>query len=97
MSRLLAECYPGNTQIKVEPGLSWKANDTIGLAANTLRFNDSDTAVIVSYNNNTGVVVLDRALSAYHYGTATSTASNYNGVDIRGEVYLLTRNIKIAG
>jgi hypothetical protein len=37
-------------------------------------------------------------LSAYHYGAATSTASQYGGVlDIRGEVILLTRNVKIVG
>lgn len=36
-------------------------------------------------------------LSHYHWGASTSTASKYNGVDIRGEVILLTRNIQIIG
>lgn len=97
MSRLLAECYPGQKTIKLEPGLGWMVNETIGLAANTMRYNDSDTAVIVSYDNKTGVTVLDRNLSAYHYGAAASTAPQYSGVDIRGEVYLLSRNVKISG
>lgn len=67
------------------------------MAPSTLRYNDSDTAVITSYDSSTGTLVLDRALSGYHYGAATSTAANYNGIDMRNEVYLLSRNVKIAG
>ena len=33
----------------------------------------------------------------YHWGAEQSTASTYNGVDIRGEVLILSRNIKISG
>lgn len=43
------------------------------------------------------MITLDSALSFYHYGKATSTAADYNGVDMRTEVYLLTRNVKIYG
>ena len=37
------------------------------------------------------------ALNYYHYGAPDSTASKYSGIDIRGEVLLLTRNILIHG
>jgi len=33
----------------------------------------------------------------YHYGAAESTAANFGGVDLRGEVVLLSRNIRIVG
>lgn len=33
----------------------------------------------------------------YHWGAEKSTAEKYNGVDIRGEVVSLTRNIKVMG
>lgn len=62
-----------------------------------MRFNDTDYAKITSYDSATGVVVLDRPLTAYHYGAAASTAANYNGVDMRGEVYMFTRNVLISG
>jgi hypothetical protein len=67
------------------------------LSPSTLRYNDSDSGKIVNYDGATGELTLDRALSAYHYGAAASTGSKYYGVDIRNEVYMLSRNIKIAG
>ena len=36
-------------------------------------------------------------LDFYHFGRAQSTGDLYSGVDIRGEVVLLTRNVKIVG
>lgn len=45
----------------------------------------------------TGLVIINSTLSHYHWGANMSTASKYNGVDIRGEVVLLNRNIKIIG
>lgn len=37
------------------------------------------------------------ALEFYHWGAPDSTGNNYNGVDMRAEVILLSRNIVIAG
>lgn len=55
---------------------------------------------ISSYNRNNGWVTFNTStdkIEHYHWGNATSTAWKYNGVDIRGEVVLLTRNVKIIG
>lgn len=74
------------------------AGDKIGLAPTGMKYNDSDYAIINSYDSATGEVTLDRSLTAYHYGASTSSASTYSGViDIRGEVFMLSRNVKIAG
>lgn len=81
----------------VGPGLDWTAGDKIGLAPTAMYFNENDYAVIVSYDPVTGVIMLDRPLNNYHYGDAASTGSSFSGVDMRGEVVLLTRNIKIVG
>ena len=43
------------------------------------------------------MITLDKPLTNYHYGEKESTAKTYNGVDIRNEVLLLTRNVKIMG
>jgi len=97
-SRLTREVYPGSSTIFVATGLDWVAGDKIGIAPTGMRYNDTDFAIISAYNSATGEVTLDRPLTAYHYGASTSTASTYGGiVDIRGEVLMLTRNIKIAG
>lgn len=57
----------------------------------------SDNVYVQSYNNNTGLVIINSTLRHYHWGASMSTSSKYNGVDIRGEVLLLTRNIQIIG
>jgi len=44
-----------------------------------------------------GVITLDSPLAYYHYGKDVSTGADYSGVDIRTEVYLLSRSVKIYG
>jgi hypothetical protein len=96
ISRLTQTANIGDTEIYVGTGLDWVTGDRIGLAPTAMVFNDTDYAVITSYDSATGIVNLDRALSAYHYGATASTQSAY-GVDMRGEVLLLSRNILIQG
>ena len=57
----------------------------------------SEQAIIQSYNSVTGDLVLTTALEYYHFGQETSTGANYQGLDMRGEVILLNRNILIQG
>jgi len=38
-------------------------------------------------------ITLTEPLKYYHFGTGKSTGNDYNGVDMRGEVILLSRNI----
>jgi hypothetical protein len=52
---------------------------------------------IEEYNGETGYLKLTEPLPNYHYGASQSTAGDYNGVDIRGEVLLLDRKIKLIG
>jgi hypothetical protein len=56
-----------------------------------------DEAFVVSYNNETGETQIDHPLDYYHFGHEESTGDLYNGLDMRGEVILLTRNVKIQG
>jgi len=43
----------------------------------------------------TGKVEITKPLNYYHWGQPESTGQLYDGLDMRGEVVLLTRNIKI--
>ena len=52
---------------------------------------------IESYNNATGEVTFTDRLKFYHWGQSSSTEDDYNGLDMRGEVILLSRNVRVIG
>lgn len=94
-SRLTMDAYPGQEKIFVAPGLDWEAGDIIGLAATNMDWSNYETVTIKNYTAESGQVFLEKNLTKYHFGQADSTGDQYNGVDMRGEVMLLTRNIMI--
>ena len=62
--------------------------------------NQSDVMTIQNYVDSTGELTLTEGLPNYHYGksmTVEEVAASYGGVDIRGEVLLLDRSIKVIG
>jgi hypothetical protein len=97
MSRLTREALKNTSSIFVEPGLDWYPGDMLGLMATSYDSAANDDVTISTYDNVTGEITFNTTLNYYHYGRSESTASLYNGVDIRGEVVLLTRNVKIQG
>jgi hypothetical protein len=54
-----------------------------------------EEATISSYDASTGNLVLSSALQFYHFGAASSTGQNYQGLDMRCEVVMLNRNILV--
>jgi len=97
MSRLTQVANKGDTGFFVEPGLDWVAGDRLGLLPTSYQWDTFDEVFIESYDSETGEVVADRTLDYYHFGRETSTGDLYSGLDMRGEVVLLTRNVKIIG
>lgn len=97
MSRLRAECHKGQLSCLVEPGLDWKAGDELGFAPTASQYLHYESATVASYDGITGALTLTKPLTFYHFGAAVTTAPNYQGIDMRGEVILLTRNIVIRG
>lgn len=96
-SRLYKTANRLDSSITVEPGLNWRVNDSLAISMSRLQWHEADYAVIKTYDNVTGEITLDRPLNYFHFGQATSTGPNYSGVDMRAEVMMLSRNIKIAG
>jgi hypothetical protein len=96
-SRLTEPVLKGATTINVATGLDWVTGDKLHIAPTAMQFDHSDYKTITGYNSGTGVVTLDSALTYYHWGASSSTASDYDNVDMRGEVTLLTRNVQILG
>jgi hypothetical protein len=57
----------------------------------------NDLNFVEKYDPATGIITLKTALNFYHFGAAESTAAGYSGIDMRGEVLSLSRNLKIQG
>jgi len=95
--RLREPAVKGSNKIKVETGLDLVRGDRLALLPTSYFHDTRDDVFIDSYNNETGEVILNSTLNFYHWGAELSTAGAYNGVDMRGEVLLLSRNIKIVG
>ena len=75
--------------------LDYEEGDELGLPATNVNVYDSETVTVSSYDSTTGVITLNSAVQGYHFGAADSTAANYGGVDMRGEVLQLTSSIAI--
>jgi len=100
MTRLMEPATIGSTTIKIQTSpmmIDLRVGDRIALAPTDMKYDTGETRNVTAYDHTTGTVTLDSALKWYHFGAAESTATKYNGVDMRGEVLLLSRNIKIIG
>lgn len=95
ISRMLETAQAGATKIKVAADVDWKVGEQIFIATSTLHFDHSERKVIKAIDK--GVIELTEPLKNYHFGAEKSTGDIYNGVDVRNEVLLLTRNVKIMG
>jgi len=79
----------------VAPGLDLREGDKLGLLPTSYAPGAADKVTISQYDDTTGKILLNEPLEYYHWGASESTGEKYNGVDIRGEVVLLSRNIVI--
>lgn len=98
MSRMIDSADAGAKEIKVDKtvtGFDWAIGDSLFIATSTLHHTHSEYRKITAITD--GTITLDKALKHYHYGRATSTGDIYNNVDIRNEVLLLNRSVKIQG
>lgn len=84
-------------EIFLEQGLDWVAGDRIYLAPTGHNHLNSDYAELVSYDKVSGKATIKDELKFNHFGDSESTATKLSGIDRRGEVILLTRNVRIEG
>lgn len=96
-SRLRAQALKKEMMIIVDQDMDWKAGDKIYLAPTGHGHLSSDYAEIVSYDASSGHCKIKDELKYNHFGDNESTAGKLSGIDRRGEVVLLTRNVRIEG
>lgn len=95
MTRLLKSVYPGEEELVLDWGLDFAAGDMLGLAATNSDPWNSETVTLASYDVQSGIAKLLEPAEGYHFGASQSTGSDYSGVDMRGEVMLLSSNVRI--
>ncbi|MBN1510407.1 MAG: G8 domain-containing protein, partial [Phycisphaerae bacterium] len=86
-TKLTKTAERGSTTIQVLDASGWRRGDEIVLASTDFNPRQAERRTITAINGN--LIGLDRALEYMHFGQITF------GVDERGEVGLLTRNIRI--
>jgi hypothetical protein len=96
MSRLRQTVNKGDRTVLVATDLDWVPGDELALMPTSMDHSHTDYVTVESYEIRTGEVVFSEALEYYHWGTETSTEQEY-GIDMRGEIVLLSRNIQVTG
>jgi hypothetical protein len=86
-TKLSATAEAGSTRIEVLDASDWRVGDEIVLASTDFNPRQAERRHIAAIRGNT--ITLDQPLEYMHFGKITF------GVDERGEVGLLTRNIKV--
>src|SRR5436190_3340794 len=86
-TKLAKTAAEGSTSIEVLNAGDWKKGDQIVLASTDFNPRQAETRIISAISGNT--ITLDKKLDSMHFGKITFD------VDERGEVGLLTRNIRI--
>ncbi|TWU58484.1 G8 domain protein [Rubripirellula tenax] len=100
----------GFTTSAVDDGeVNWEVGDQIVIASSSYNYTEEDvrtiTAIDLNHSDKTAKITLDQPLSHGHYGeiesysnaTENGEATRTYQIDIRAEVALLSRNVKIQG
>ena len=93
--RLKKIANKNDIQIKVDKHLDLVEDDVLVLAGTGYSNRESEKVTVKTYDPTTGIVELKSAIQFYHWGKDTNV--NNFGIDIRGEVAVLNRNIQIIG
>src|SRR6185312_10960216 len=86
-TKLSATAKAGSSKIEVLNAAGWRKGDVIVLASTDFNPRQAEERTVTAISGNS--LTLDKPLAYMHFGQIT------DGVDERGEVGLLTRNIKI--
>jgi len=88
---------PGQSTLLVATGLDYQSGEQLGLPATNIDTHSAETVTVQDYDPLSGLITLSEPLRAYHFGASTSLVSDEKPIDMRGEVLLLSSNVRITG
>jgi hypothetical protein len=94
-----ANAAVGATSVTLSEDIDWKVGETILITSSRLAWNEAETRTITAVNGRT--VSFSPGLGYFHSGSMTTRARSRDGkswtANLRAEVGLLSRNVKIQG
>jgi cell surface hyaluronidase len=98
-TKLGAHANPGATSMTLATPVDWAVGDTILVTSSRLSWTEAETRTITAVNGNT--VSFTQPLAFFHCGNTLTKTRSTDGkswtADLRAEVGLLSRNIRIEG
>ena len=92
--------FDGTTSAASDGTLNWEVGDQIVIASSTRDYDDQEVRTITAITdlgNGTTRLTLDSQLSERHYGEIETYDNGARSIDLRAEVALLSRNVRIQG
>ncbi|KAG1658049.1 hypothetical protein FOA52_004208 [Chlamydomonas sp. UWO 241] len=101
-TRLAATASPGDTSLVLDGQVNWVVGDLIAVASSSFDGSETDEAVVtsVTIGTSSSTLTLDRPLNFTHLGVrVTGIPGDDRGhvLDMRAEVAVLSRNVKLEG
>lgn len=92
--------FDGTTSAASDGQLNWEVGDQLVIASSTRDYSDQEVRTITALTdlgNGTTRLTLDSVLSNRHYGEIETYDNGTRSIDLRAEVALLSRNVRIQG
>ncbi|MEM6391747.1 MAG: carbohydrate-binding domain-containing protein, partial [Planctomycetota bacterium] len=92
--------YDGTNSAASDGQLNWEVGDQIVIASSTRSYDDQAVRTITGVTdlgNGTTRLTLNAALTTRHYGEIELYDNGTRSIDLRAEVALLSRNVKVQG
>mmetsp|Transcript_29621 Transcript_29621/g.95059 ORF Transcript_29621/g.95059 Transcript_29621/m.95059 type:complete len:1807 (+) Transcript_29621:66-5486(+) len=85
----------GATTVTIDRAIDWLVGDKIVIAPTEFSYREAEVRTITAVSGQ--VLTLDSALTYKHYGAAATQTISGQTLEVRAEVALLTRNLRIEG
>lgn len=102
VSNIIERNFDGTTSAASDGALDWEVGDQIVIASSSQDYADQDVrtiSAITNLGNGTSLITLNSGLSHRHYGQIETYSNGTRDwdLDLRAEVALLSRNVRVEG
>lgn len=100
VENIIERNFDGTTSVASDGALNWEVGDQIVIASSSRDYDDEEVRTITAITdlgNGTSRLTLNASLSNRHYGVIETYDNGNRSIDMRAEVALLNRNVKVQG